>query len=86
MVTWRTPVTGPTSSKRRLLPTHANARVAVSGDQLLVIPGLAGVVTFDVAPGDDTTVAELQLHARFAVRVRVNSAESIDPAVQALPQ
>jgi hypothetical protein len=67
-------------------PEYANARVAISGDQLLVIPGAAGVVTFDAAPGDDTTVVELQLHAHFAVRVRVNGAESIDPAVVELPQ
>jgi hypothetical protein len=67
-------------------PEYANARVAISGDQLLVIPGAAGMVTFDPAPGDDTTVAELQLHARFAVRVRVNGAESMDPAVVELPQ
>ena len=65
---------------------YANARVAISGDQLLVIPGAVGVVTFDAAPGDDTTVVELQLDARFAVRVRVNGAESIDPAVVKLPQ
>jgi hypothetical protein len=67
-------------------PEYSNARVAISGDQLLVIPGAVGVVTFDAAPGDDTTVAELQLHARFAVRVRVNGAESIDKAVVELPQ
>lgn len=65
---------------------YANARVAISGDQLLVIPGAAGVVIFDAAPGDDTTVVELQLHARFAVRVRVNGAESVDNAVVELPQ
>lgn len=66
-------------------PEYANARVAVSGSQLLVIPGAGGLVTFDAVPGDDRTVAELQLHARYAVRVRVNGAESIDPAVAELP-
>ena len=49
-------------------------------------PGAAGLVTFDAPPGDTTTVVELQLHARFAVRVRVNGAESIDDAVLELPQ
>ena len=67
-------------------PEYANALVATTGSQLLVIPGAAGAVTFDAAPGDDTTVIELQLHARFAVRVRVNGAESIDNAVVELPQ
>ncbi|HEY3258081.1 MAG TPA: DUF4255 domain-containing protein [Gemmatimonadaceae bacterium] len=65
---------------------YASARVAITGNQLLVIPGAAGVVSFDATPADDTTVVELQLHARFAVRVRVNGAESIDPAVVDLPQ
>lgn len=65
---------------------YLNAMVAVTGDQLLVVPGAAGAVTFDAAPGDDSTVSELQLHARFTVRVRVNGAESIDPAAVELPQ
>ncbi len=65
---------------------YSNALVATSGSQLLVIPGVSGLVTFGAAPGDDTTVAELQLHARFAVRVRVNGGESIDPAFVELPQ
>jgi hypothetical protein len=65
---------------------YANAIVVTSGEQLLFVPGAAGVVTFDAIPGDDRTVVELQLHASFAVRVRVNGAESIDPAVVELPQ
>lgn len=65
---------------------YINAVVATTGSQLLVIPGAAGLVTFDASPGDTTTVVELQLHARFAVRVRVNGAESIDDAVVELPQ
>jgi len=68
------------------LPEYALATVLQSGSQLLVIPGAAGLVRFDPAPGDDTTAAELQLHARYAVRVRVNGAESLDPAVLELPQ
>jgi hypothetical protein len=65
---------------------YLNAQVVVTGDQLLVIPGAAGAVAFDVTPADTTTVGQLQLHARFAVRVRVNNAESIDEAVVELPQ
>ena len=66
---------------------YANAHVATTGGQLLFIPGIAGPVTFDAVPGgDDRTVVELQLHALFSVRVRVNGAESIDPAVVELPQ
>jgi hypothetical protein len=65
---------------------YLNAQVAVTGDQLLVIPGAAGVVTFAATPADSTTVGQLQLRARFAVRVRVNNAESIDPASVELPQ
>ena len=68
-------------------PAYANARVAAIGGQLLIIPGVAGVVLCDAVPsGDDRTVVELQLHAQFSVRVRVNGAESIDPAVVELPQ
>jgi hypothetical protein len=59
--------------------------VAVVGPQLLVIPGAAQAVVFEPAPGDDTA-AELQLRARYAVRVRVNGAESVDEAVLELPQ
>ena len=65
---------------------YASARVAVSGDQVLLIPGAAGAVKFDASPGDDTTVSELQLNALFAIRVRVNGAESIDNATVRLPQ
>jgi hypothetical protein len=65
---------------------YLNAQVAVTGDQLLVIPGAAGAVVFDATPADSTTVGQLQLRARFAVRVRVNNAESIDEASVELPQ
>jgi hypothetical protein len=68
------------------LPAYANAIVATIGDQLLFVAGAGGAVRFDGVPGDDRTVVELQLHANFAVRVRVNGAESIDPAVVELPQ
>jgi hypothetical protein len=66
-------------------PEYASARVAVTGSQLLIIPGAVGAVMFDAVASDDRTVSELQLHARFAVRVRVNGAESIDAAAAELP-
>ena len=63
------------------------AQVMVSGSQLLLIPGAtATTVQFDAAPGDDRTVVELQLRARFAIRARVNGAESIDDVSVELPQ
>lgn len=65
---------------------HTGAQVAVIASQLLVIPGTADLVTFTATPDDDTTVAELQLHAEFAVRVRVNGAESTDRAYVELPR
>jgi hypothetical protein len=65
---------------------YTNALVSTTGSQLLVMPGTADTVTFDAAPGDDRTVTDLQLHARFAVRVRLNGAESLDPVVLELPQ
>jgi len=67
-------------------PEYTNALVGVSGAQLLVVPGAAGTVDFSASPTDAATVAELQLHAKFAVRVRVNGAESIDKATVELPQ
>jgi hypothetical protein len=67
-------------------PAYSSAQVATTGAQLLVIPGIAGAVSFDPVPGDDTTSSELQLHARFSVRVRVNGAESLDDAFVELPQ
>ena len=65
---------------------YANATVVTTGSQLLVVPGAPGLVVFAASPGDDRTVVELQLHARFAVRVRVNGAESVDEALVELPQ
>ena len=65
----------------------SGAMVAAIHGQLLLIPGAAGVVSCDPLAGiDERTVAELQLHAQFAVRVRVNGAESIDLATVELPQ
>jgi hypothetical protein len=55
------------------------ALVAVLGSQLLIVPGGAGPANFEgVSSGDQTTVAELLLRARYPVRVRVNGAETID--------
>ncbi|MGZ4734602.1 MAG: Pvc16 family protein [Acidimicrobiia bacterium] len=67
-------------------PAYTDTWVATSGTQLLVIPGAAGTVRFSAVAGDATTVTELQLHAQYAVRARVNGAESIDAATVELPQ
>ena len=67
-------------------PAYTGTRVLTIASQLLVIPGTADAVSFAAPAGDPTTVAELQLHALFPVRVRVNGAESIDPATVELPQ
>jgi hypothetical protein len=57
----------------------SQARVAVLGNQLLVLPGAPGSTNFEsVSNGDQTTVSQLQLRARYPVRVRVNGAENID--------
>jgi hypothetical protein len=64
----------------------SNVQVATLEDQLLILPGADGNVVFDkVAGADETTVAELQLRARYPVRVRVNGAESIDERGLELP-
>jgi hypothetical protein len=64
----------------------SNAQVTTLENQLLIVPGAAGNVTFGEVPGsDETTVAELQLHARYLVRVRVNGVESIDDIGVELP-
>ncbi len=67
-------------------PAYATLRVLTIESQLLVIPGTAGAVTFAAPAGDPATVAELQLHALFPVRVRANGAESTDAATVELPQ
>jgi hypothetical protein len=57
----------------------SNVQVTTLQNQLLILPGATGAVTFDKVSGiDETTVAELQLRARYPVRVRVNGAESVD--------
>lgn len=65
---------------------YAGLRVLTIGSQLLVIPGTAATLRFTAPAGDPATVAELQLHAFFPVRVRVNGAESTDIATIELPQ
>ena len=58
-----------------------------SGEQLLLDPGRGGRRHASMPSRATTrTVVELQLHAMFAVRVRVNGAESIDPRRVELPQ
>jgi hypothetical protein len=56
----------------------ANARVAALGNQILLVPGGGGAVSFDPVPGVDTSsVFELDLSKSTSVRVRVNGAETI---------
>jgi hypothetical protein len=67
-------------------PGLSGAIVAVVDDQLLLVPGRDMAVEVAAAPGADaTSPAELQLRARYAVRVRVEGAESIDAATVELP-
>lgn len=64
----------------------SDARVAELEDQLCVLPGAAGAVTFAPTVGvDETTVAELELLAAYFVRARVGGAESIDELTVELP-
>jgi hypothetical protein len=67
-------------------PVFAQARVAVVGDRLCLLPGAAGAVEFSASTGRDaTTVSELQLAALYLVRVRVGGVESVDEVHIALP-
>ena len=60
-------------------PTAAftETKVAVVSKQLLILTGGDQPIVFDVTPTDNTTVRELHLRREYAVRVRVNGAESI---------
>jgi hypothetical protein len=64
----------------------AGALVLAAADRLVVVPGAAAAIGFSAAPLDSDTVGELQLRGRFAVRVRVNGAESLDTVDVDLPQ
>jgi hypothetical protein len=67
-------------------PGLAGAVVAVVDDQLLLVPGTdAALEVAAVAGADATSPAELQLRARYPVRIRVDGAESIDAAAVELP-
>ena len=64
----------------------ANGQVTTLANQLLLVPGAAGDVAFGPVAGvDETTAAELQLHVRYLIRVRVNGAESIDDVSVEIP-
>lgn len=65
----------------------SNTQVSVLENQLLImVPGHSGKMIFGQVTGvDETSVVELQLHARYPVRVRVNGAESIDNVEMELP-
>jgi hypothetical protein len=57
------------------------------GRQILILPPVtAGPLTFSAAAADPTTVVELQLDARYSVRVRVDGAEAIDRLDIELPK
>jgi hypothetical protein len=67
-------------------PDFQQAMVILLRAQLLVLPGSGGPLDVDAVPGgDQTTVDELRFRGRFAVRVRVNGAESLDQFVVSLP-
>lgn len=69
------------------IPALAGSEVGVMGEQLVVVPpSSAGALAFDAVPGVDVaTVRELQLSARYPVRVRVHGAESFDRLDVRLP-
>jgi hypothetical protein len=60
-------------------PTAAftNTAVVAVSDQLLILTGGDSPIVFEASPADATTVSELHLRRAYAVRVRVNGAESI---------
>jgi hypothetical protein len=64
----------------------SGAQATVLGNQLLILPGSSEQMDFDVTDGDKTSVAELQLRARYPVRVRVNGTESIDDRSVEMPK
>jgi hypothetical protein len=64
----------------------SGAQATVLGNQLLILPGSSEPMNLDVTDGDKTSVAELQLRARFPVRVRVNGTESIDDRSVEMPK
>jgi hypothetical protein len=60
-------------------PTTAftNTAVVAVSNQLLILTGGDSPIVFEASPADATTVSELHLRRAYAVRVRVNGAESI---------
>jgi hypothetical protein len=60
-------------------PTAAftGTQVIPIDEQLLILTGGDSPIVFHAGPGDDTTVGELHLRRAYAVRVRVNGAESV---------
>ncbi|MDX9818369.1 MAG: DUF4255 domain-containing protein [Desulfococcus multivorans] len=58
-------------------PAFTGTRVIPVKAQLLILTGGDSPIVFDAGPADDTTVGELHLRRKYAVRVRVNGAESI---------
>jgi hypothetical protein len=54
-----------------------NTEVTAFDDQLLILTGGDAPIAFAGVSGDQTTVAELHLRRSYALRVRVNGAESL---------
>lgn len=58
-------------------PAFSGSQVVAVSRQLLILTGGDQPIVFDASPSDNTTVRELHLRREYAVRVRVNGAESI---------
>ena len=72
--------------RARAASGFATALVAVVDEQLLLVPGTDAALEVAASTGADaTSPAELQLRARYPVRVRVEGAESIDATSVELP-
>jgi hypothetical protein len=58
-------------------PAFTGTQVTVADKQLLILTGEDNPIVFNASPHDDITVSELHLRREYAVRVRINGAESI---------
>lgn len=56
----------------------ANARVVVTGSQMLLVPGTPDPVRVEPSAGDIRSAGDLRLSGVLPVRVRVSGAESVD--------
>jgi len=67
-------------------PELSGAWALALGAQLLILPGGPEPLAFEGLPGDEESVAALQLFARYGVRLRAGGAESLDDAWLELPR